>query len=208
MTDRTSVWLSVCLLATSVACLITSCALHDSPPEERPPLLTGVNWRSIADLPPPALRAATLTSTAVTGVAVVHQPKTTCQVAGGGPVVLPVGRPIAGQPFRVQWSTKPTVPPEPPARDTWLLWSQRPATPAKLDQWGYSDCWLMVNPDNAMAPQPGTILTREGGRTFLDWTPPIWSAGQQLWLQLILVEPNAPGRFVLSPALELVVGSQ
>ena len=66
----------------------------------------------------------------------------------------------------------------------------------------------MVEPTFVMVPGPGSILTQDGGRVCLEWTPQPALVGQTFYAQLFVEAPdvNAAG-FLLSPALHVVVGS-
>lgn len=125
----------------------------------------------------------------------------------GAPYFVADGWPRANRPFRVDWTTKPTMPKEMPALPAMLFISFDMMTPASMDTLGAPGCWLMVPPDNVMVPQPGTILTQDGGRISLDWTPQISVIGENFYAQLYVHAPgaNAAG-FLLSPVLHAQVG--
>jgi hypothetical protein len=137
--------------------------------------------------------------------AVVRHPRTHCFVAGGLPVVVFADKPIVGLPFRAQWATRPTSPPDPPARVCAMLISPRRVTPGAIP--GAPGCMLQVLPDIVMAPAAGSILTSEGGRIFLDWTPPAVLNGSIWRLQLLVADFGAGWRqLTVSPELELQIG--
>ena len=52
------------------------------------------------------------------------------------------------------------------------------------------------------------LLAREGGQIRFTWTPPAWTVGAELYLQLVVAAPGEnKGGFLASPAVEIVVGS-
>tara|TARA_R110002073_G_scaffold261948_3_gene424850 strand:- start:994 stop:1428 length:435 start_codon:yes stop_codon:yes gene_type:complete len=143
----------------------------------------------------------------------IHAP-TPCDVptfsegGPGGPYFVTDGVPRVGQPFRVDWSTKPTSPSESPAWLAMVLVSYELATPHPLDALGAPGCHLMVSPEHIMMPREGTALTQFGGSVRLDWTPRVGLAGYSFYSQLLVSAPgvNTAG-FLLSPALHVEVGS-
>ena len=106
------------------------------------------------------------------------------------------------------WTTRPSAPYSTPAA-AYLLVSFGDATPLELPaSTGYPGCTLHVNPAprflRVVTPTPGSILTRDGGRVFLDWTPPPALAGVEVNMQLIAF---VDGHWRFSPGLELWIGS-
>lgn len=143
----------------------------------------------------------------------IHAP-TPCDVPSfapsgpGAPYFVTEGVPRAGMPFRVDWTTKPTSPGEPPAWPALLLVSFQLQAPVPMDVVGAPGCHLMVVPEFLMVPHAGSILTQSGGRVRLDWTPQASVIGQDFYSQLLVTVPGAnAGGFLVSPALHVVVGS-
>jgi len=142
----------------------------------------------------------------------IHAP-TPCEVPAfseGGPGVpyfVTEGFPRGGWPFHVQWSTKPTVPEDLPAWPAYLFVSFELMTPTPLDAVGAPGCYQLVESDFVMIPTAGGILTQQGGRVHLDWTPHPGLAGQVFYAQMMVLVPgvNAAGLLV-SPALHVVIG--
>ncbi|HEB54028.1 MAG TPA: hypothetical protein ENI87_12305 [bacterium] len=152
--------------------------------------------------PPPAYGRARM----------IHAP-TPCDVptfapgGPGAPYFVADGLPQEGQPFRVEWTTKPTSPGALPAWPAVLLVSFELATPLPLDTVGAPGCWLMVEPDYIMVPQYGSILTQAGGSVRLDWTPNQSLVGSEFYAQLLCAASGVnAGGFLVSPALHVVVG--
>lgn len=126
----------------------------------------------------------------------------------GAPYVVADGVPRVGMPFRVEWTTKPTSPGEPPAWPALLLVSFNMGPPTPLDVAGAPGCHLLVQPDFIMLPRSGSILTQSGGHIRLNWTPRPPVMGQDLYGQLLVSAPGVnAGGFLVSPALHVVVGS-
>jgi hypothetical protein len=143
----------------------------------------------------------------------IHAP-TPCDVSSfatggpGAPYFVTDGVPRAGMPFRVDWTTKPTSPGEPPAFPAMLLVSFQIQAPTPMDVVGAPGCHLMVEPEFIMVPHAGSILTQSGGRVRLDWTPHASVIGQEFYSQLLVTVPGGnAGGFLVSPALHVVVGS-
>lgn len=126
----------------------------------------------------------------------------------GVPYFVVEGTPRAGQPFRVQWSTKPTSPSDMPAWPAMLFVSFEAVDPVPLDALGAPGCHLQVLPEFIMLPSAGSILTQQGGRVNLDWTPSASVVGQDFYSQLLVFEPGVNGAgFLLSPALHVTIGN-
>lgn len=143
----------------------------------------------------------------------IHAP-TPCDVPAfseggpGAPYFVADGWPRAGQPFRVDWSTKPTGPGDSPAWPAMLLVSYDLSAPMPLAALGAPGCHLLVQPDFIMTPKPGSILTQFGGCISLDWTPRGGLVGFTLYAQLLVSAPSVnTGGFLVSPALHIQVGS-
>jgi hypothetical protein len=164
----------------------------------------GPEARLSAPVPPPPL---------VLGRARMLHPATHCDVppfAEGGPGIpyfVADGVPQVGQAFRVQWTTKPTVPAPPPAWPALLFVSfHRVSIP--LAAIGASGCVLGAAPEFVMVPHAGSILTQDGGRIYLDWTPGMAVVGLEFYSQLLVQAPNTNAAgFLLSPVLHAQVGS-
>lgn len=126
----------------------------------------------------------------------------------GAPYFVTSGIPRAGVPFRVDWTTKPTKPGPTPVWPAILLISMQPSVPTPLASVGGPGCYLMVQPDHIMVPQPGSILTQQGGRVRLDWTPPHGLVGTDFYAQLLVNAAGInAGGFLVSPALHVQIGS-
>jgi len=148
------------------------------------------------------------------GLARRIHPPTPCEVptysqgGPGAPYVIADGVPRAGRPFRVVWTTKPTVPTETPAWPAMLLISFELTAPVSLTSMGAPGCHLMVDPEYIMTPHAGTILTQAGGRLCLDWTPKASVIGQHFYAQMLCYAPGVnAGGFLVSPVLHSIVGS-
>ncbi|MCB9878307.1 MAG: hypothetical protein H6835_11975 [Planctomycetes bacterium] len=126
----------------------------------------------------------------------------------GVPYFVVEAAPRAGHPFRVQWSTKPTSPTDMPAWPAMLFVSFEAIAPVPLDAVGAPGCHLQVLPEFVLLPMVDSILTQQGGRVNLDWTPAASLIGQDFYSQLLVFEPGVNGAgFLLSPALHITVGS-
>lgn len=171
------------------------------------PMQRGAQLLRPAPLPP------TLPAPPMLGRARMLRAPTPCDVppfAEGGPGVpylVVDGMPMAGQPFRVQWSTKPTSPDDMPGWPAMLFVSFERIAPLPLDALGAPGCHLQVNPDFIMVPSVGSILTQQAGRVNLDWTPGSSLIGQDFFSQLLVIAPGANGAgLLLSPALHVTIG--
>lgn len=142
---------------------------------------------------------------------VIH--RSACATGGrGNPLVLPDRsmQPAAGDPLRVLWTTTPIGPfPSSPA---YLLVSFGDVQPIELpSSAGFLGCTLHVDPRKsnlfALMPRPGSVLTQDGGRVELNWTPPASFAGLEINMQLLAHAPDADGGWLFSPGLELWIGS-
>lgn len=132
---------------------------------------------------------------------------------GGNPMVhVGGGKPAAGQPFVVEWSTVACATPAPmPFRPAALLVGLTPAAaPLDLTPSGSPGCTLLVEPEFLLVPgtSAADVLWQQGGTVRLDWTPPAGLVGSTFFVQLIVLEAdaNAAGLLV-SPGLEVHVGS-
>ena len=148
------------------------------------------------------------------GMARLIQPPTPCYVAPnseggpGAPYVVATGVPRVGRSFKVEWTTKPTVPGSLPDLPALLFVALEATAPISLDPAGATDCYSLVPPDFVMIPGANSILRQTGGRVNLDWTPPITFVGVELFGQLFVADPNAnPAGYLLSPALHVRVGT-
>tara|TARA_R110000782_G_scaffold253743_1_gene341956 strand:- start:34846 stop:35355 length:510 start_codon:yes stop_codon:yes gene_type:complete len=133
-----------------------------------------------------------------------------CDTPGGNPLVIPdlSAPPAAGQPLRVVWTMAPSAP-FPSSDSAFLLVSFGDVAPVRLPaSAGLPGCTLHVNPNKAalraLAPAQGSILTAEGGRVWLHWTPAAAFAGHEINCQLVV---RRGGRWALSPGLEIWIGS-
>jgi len=144
---------------------------------------------------------------------VVRHATSLCDVSGGLPAVYCVDRPVIGEPHRVQWNTRPTVPPDPPTRLCVLLVSPHKAEARAIP--GANGCMLMVHPTWRFVPTANTLVTQDGGRVFLDWTPPATLSGVTLYMQLLVADFGADldqngevdwRQITVSPMLELTPG--
>lgn len=127
----------------------------------------------------------------------------------GNPIVIPdrSAPPTVGVPSRIVWMTE-TLGPRPPAAAALLVsFGSRPVI--DLAPAGFAGCrmWVDPSPSNlwSLTPAPGSMLTLEGGRLWLHWTPPPALAGQELVLQPLFAVP--PGRWLWAPAVQVWVGA-
>lgn len=148
------------------------------------------------------------------GLARRIHPPTPCDVptwsegGPGAPYVVADGVPRVGQPFQVEWTTKPTVPGEPPAWPALLLISFELTAPTSLTPLGAPGCYLLLEPEYIMTPHSGSILTQTGGRLRLDWTPKPGLVGQHFYAQMLCHAQGVnAGGFLVSPVLHAIVGS-
>lgn len=111
---------------------------------------------------------------------------------GGNPSVRYDSRPIAGVPWSVVFTTKPTPPyPDAPMR---LLISLTPP--------GHESPVVAT----FRAGDPG--ITQQGGKLWLDVTfPPQW-VGLRLWLQAVVTDPRSLTGEVATPVLEITIGER
>lgn len=138
---------------------------------------------------------------------VLHSP---CRMDGasGRPVALPDRRspPTVGRTTRVQWSTELLAPPMPAAAYVLVSFGHRP--PIDLTAAGFPGCLMHVDPAPsnlwAIGPGPGSIVTVQGGRLWLDWTPAPEFAGHEIRAQPLFA---LRGRWIWGPAVELWVGA-
>jgi hypothetical protein len=141
---------------------------------------------------------------------------TSCQATGGvNPSVKPVWRePRANAPIDVTWSTRSCPTPPAPDEAAWLLVSLRPLeVPLNLSMWNAPGCSLLVNPDYLMMPStsPNSLLQRHVGTGMftMHWIPDPGFVGHRVWAQLLVYAPGqTPGNYLLSPAIEVLIGSQ
>lgn len=125
----------------------------------------------------------------------------------GRPVVLPdrAAQPTVGVPTHIQWNTELLSPRAPVAAFLLVSFGLRP--PIDLTPAGYPGCvmWVDPSPSNlfTLTPTPGSILTLEGGRLHLHWTP-----GPEFRGQSVIVQPlfAVPPRWLWAPAVEVWVG--
>lgn len=165
----------------------------------------------VADMPSPPLRAAAMEGSGSrygpTGrYKVLHSP---CRQDGaiGRPVVLPDrdAQPAVGRPTRVQWNTELLAPKSPASAFLLVSFGVRP--PVNLTAAGFPGCLMHVDPNPAnlwtLAPAPGSLLTLDGGRLMLHWTPGPEFIGQELVLQPLFA---LPPRWMWAPAVQVWVG--
>lgn len=125
----------------------------------------------------------------------------------GVPFFVADPEPRVGYPFRVQWTTKPTAPGELPSWPTMLALSFDPMTPLPLFWLGAPGCHQIVPLDVVLVPASGTILTQQGGRVFLDWTPGPGLGGTEFYGQLLVLAPGTnAASLLLSPAMQVLIG--
>lgn len=158
--------------------------------------------------------ASTLAGSLAYGRFRVIHGKSACRssnIGEGNPMVWPSQKlPKVGEPMRVEWTLNPSVPFE--DRPCYLLVSFEPAN-IDLTPLGFRGCHMFVAPPegnrqlHALAPQPGSILTQQDGRVYLDWTPGSAFAGRKMYSQLVVYSPGANARdWLWSPGLETWVG--
>ena len=198
------------LVARSEAGPAPHVASHDMLARAAEPSLTAPEVAALAAAP---FAASTMPPPLIYGRArMVHAP-TPCDVptfsegGPGAPYFVANGLPQAGEPFRVDWTTKPTSPGESPAWPAMLLIALDPMAPMSLASLGAPGCHLLVQPDFIMMPEPGSILTQFGGCVSLDWTPRVGLVGFEFYSQLLCTAPSVnTGGFLVSPALHVQVG--
>lgn len=137
--------------------------------------------------------------------AVVRHAPQLADVAGGLPIVSRIiGRPIAGEPFTIAWTTRPS----PPLVDAnvVLLASQRKADPAVLD--GASGGMLMVHPDLIIAPQASSLFTLQQGVARFDVMFPPAAVGSHWFVQAVVADARVDAGVTFAPVVELTVGDR
>jgi hypothetical protein len=153
-------------------------------------------------------------------VAILAQ-RTVCRPSSGiNPLILPDDRPPSvGTPWACTFLTSACPMPPEPDRDCWLLISLRPPGPGfpiDFSAFGMPGCWLQVNLDmlvpilRGFEAPAGALLTRDPGRGRINlrWVPAPGTAGQDVWMQLLVSAPGeTPSGFVASAAMQITVGT-
>lgn len=205
----------------AVAAVLLLCACAGRPVEPAgtsvlPAPLAAAPTRDLAqDLAAPSLRGLLanldVLPTTTGLVRMLHGP-TACAPKGGvNPyVVLPDRMPRVGERLELRFVTRHGG--NAPSTNCWLISSFRPM-PAPIDwtQFGLRGCWQLVNAEGVLlvptAATPGGVVWRDRGDVWFGWTPPVGATGTRLWLQLLVASPADKGGFLLSPAVEITVGS-
>jgi hypothetical protein len=150
-------------------------------------------------------RAVTLegsTPNVVAHVTIRHMPHL-ADVAGGLPIVVPPERPIAGKPWTLAFTTRPTAPF--PSAPVALFVSFRPPSAAKPIP-NARGGMLQVPPDLVFKPGQVDWLTQEGGTVRLDITFQPAHIGTRIWCQLVVKDEVAG--VLTSPVVAMTVGSR
>lgn len=136
---------------------------------------------------------------------------TCCNPVGGvNPYVhLPARPPRVGEELVVVFVSRHGWP-APPDVPMWLIVSQT-AIQEPLERFGLGSCMLLVKPDTVVAVPAGQhgVLTRRSGEGWVEfrWVPPPWSAGARFFAQLLVSSPDDRGGYLLSPAVDILIGS-
>lgn len=154
-------------------------------------------------IPEDAVRAVALSDGPVYGKAVVRHMPRLAGVAGGLPIVVPPGRPIAGGPFTLAWTTRPSAPfPDVPVALFVSFREPGGAHPIPHARGGM----LQVPPDMVFKPGEVSWLTQSGGTVRADLTFSGPHVGTSLWCQLVVKHPVAG--VLTSPVVALTVGNR
>ncbi len=124
------------------------------------------------------------------------------------PFVYPDWRePHAGKPVSIDWTTRAARPF--PDELLILAISFRDTAPVELSPWGHFGCWMTQQPDYLVAPGPGSIVSRdEPGRVSLRWTPGDEWIGVSIYVQGLVLTEAGPAGWLVTPGLEIIVGSR
>lgn len=146
--------------------------------------------------------------------------RTGCEGSIPAPYIIPAPRvPTVGQEWECLFVTCVCSSPPEPDWPAWIICSTKPpgtGFPVDLTPTGLPGCWLHVNPELLISvpvgfeAPAGSLLTRVKGRgqILLRWTPQPGMGGQHVWMQLMVHAPDhSPGGFLLSHAIEVIVGS-
>lgn len=188
------------------------------------PLLLSVAFFSCSQ--PPVLRSSPIRAMASAvgagadeagGIRFIYG-RTSCQSRYPNPVVLaPRVPPRQGAPIVVSWQLS-VVPPPPKVVDqdgvvyppiVSLLASTRPLTAPVASGSPAPGCWLLVMPDLLFVPAAGSWLVYDEAKGIVTATieAPMGSAGQDVYLQLLVAYPDANALGMISSAgLHLHVG--
>jgi hypothetical protein len=142
------------------------------------------------------------------GHAKVHYAPSIAQVAGGLPIVIVSTRPVAGQPFRAGFTTRPTAPlvHSPTAM---LLTFTKPGEPVLIPGGLGGMLMVPIIPSTTIVvPTNGTPVTQFGGEVEISITFPASLVGLRMWTQLLVADTRTPAGLTVSPMLEMVVGSR
>jgi hypothetical protein len=135
-------------------------------------------------------------------------PSSGCASNVGGPVVhATISTPIAGRPFRFDWSVEAL---QPPAVAVSLLVSLRDLPQPIIPGASAPGCRLMVHPDYLLVPGSELLTyTPATGVVSLNWTPPVELVGTVFRTQLLVARPNANGLgHLLSAPVHFEVGTR
>lgn len=195
-------WLAAAVFWVGVTA--ASCGVFDSEPDYFDTL---TNNSTDHFLDSSTLRAVTLDGAAVDqwASAIVRYPNSLANVHGGLPIVTLRERPIAGKPFSIGWTTRPTAPF--PNYRTALLVTLKPP-PAAQPLPGGRGGMLMVPPDYVFKAGQVPWLTQDSGNVRFDMTFIPALAGLRVWLQLVVADSRVPSGATVSPMVELVVGTK
>ena len=193
-----------CAFLTAIAAFASSCAT----PQKAPDMFRDI-IREAAPWAPnmgATVEAMTLDSAPVVWAkAVVERAPGLARVRGGLPIVADIrGRPVAGKPWSIGWTTRPSGPlPRVPVA---LIVSARRSEPGLLPN--TNGAWLQVIPQFVITPQPGGFLTQDGGNVRLDMTWPAGAVGTEWFLQLLVQDRRVPGGVTVTPAVAITVGNR
>jgi len=136
----------------------------------------------------------------------IVRPPSLTGVAGGLPIVLPINtRPLAGAPFTLGWTTRPTAP-FPNPRTALLVTLAQPPAPSLIQ--GGRGGMLQVPPDLVFVPGTVPWLTQNNGTVRLDITFIPQLVGLKVWMQLAVSDARVPAGLTVTPMVALVVGNR
>jgi len=199
-------WIVIAIAACS---MWPESAPAPEPPAPAPSYFEQLAAKASADFPPlVALRASLVAPLRPRPAAIIRYPDSIANVPGGLPIVVPPrAGPVAGQPFRLGWTTRPTAS-FPYARTVLLATTTKPtAKPAAIP--GGAGAVLQVPPDYVLVTGSAPWLTsHEDGHVELGITFVPALAGLRLWVQLVVEDARTPAGVTVAPMVELVVGAQ
>jgi len=192
------------MISILCACwLVTSCCM--SAPTPSPFDMLAKSHQPFLDMIPVPPQAATLEDAAqpvVHGMAIVRHARQLANVPGGLPLIVIKNRPVAGIPWRVGFTTRPTDPVN--AEVALLVTFTPPPEPAPIPN-GRGGM-LMVPLKQSIRPAPNSVLTQYRGDIEANITFRPEHVGVEMWAQMIVRDPRSG--VTVSPMLHIRVGNR